>query len=284
MNAVRENIRRHVREQRRRALRRRRVRLFGATMLGIAIAAGIAGSGLAPADAASGRFIPLKAVEVSDSVLANMRGRYVSPTAIVYFGVEMNTSWQTASNRNYNAGLYVGVNRGNSGIRPTVTILSRASGGNLGGGTPHNAGMGSFGGLGQVQGVVQGIQATGNGNVGGNQMTLTLAKGGSAQPSGTGWQPSGTTYAVGNGGASAGASVHIGQAGVSISIPGQGGATQTLSGLGMQQQIQMSGVGNRVLNQVQITALINQSGLGSHANGIRSALESMRGLSGGGFY
>lgn len=261
-----------------------RVRLLAAAGLGGAFVFGLSPLGLKPADATGVRLIPLQAMEVSDSVLASLRGRYVSPTQIVYFGVEMNTQWRTAGGDQYYAGLYIGINHNRASFSPTVTVLSRAGGnavnaGSSGNVTPQGGSEGiSSAGLDNIQGVVQAVQVTGNTNAARNQLTMTLRSGDAGDaPSGGGWR-TGTTYVVNTAtGATAGTLVHIRQAGVSISIPGQGIAQQDISSLrGMQQQIQMSGDSNQVLNNVQITA--GFTSLRNLGGGIQNAFDSLRNL------
>lgn len=241
---------------------------------------------LQPAAAAGERLIPLKAVPVGDAVLARMRGRYVSPTAVVYFGVEMNTAWRTATGHDYGAGLYIGVDR--SGYTPTVTVLSRASGAPVAtdgdSGVSPEPGSIQSGGLRNVQGVAQAVQVTGDTNAAHNQITLTIgANGQPIAPGGDGWH-SGTAHVASGSGAEARTTVSLGRAGVTVSIPGQGIARQTISGLrGMQQQIQMTGDLNRVLNQTRIMASFRNAPA-MQSSDVSAALDSIRNLPHAGLY
>ncbi len=45
------------------------------------------------------------AIEVDDSELEQMRGKFISPGQITYFGVEMQTQWQTGSGETLTAGM-----------------------------------------------------------------------------------------------------------------------------------------------------------------------------------
>ena len=63
---------------------------------------------------------------VPDSELAEMRGKYISPDAVSFFGIYMVTSWQDANGITTNAKLAFSVdflNQGNSGIPQTQFLI-----------------------------------------------------------------------------------------------------------------------------------------------------------------
>lgn len=114
------------------------------------------------------------AIEVDDSELAKMRGKFVSPGQITYFGVEMQTQWQTGSEV-LSAGMRMNMNLPQEGntvpvvnLVPTVSIVETAAP-NVGDSDnffpiqlgPPNTTISSSG-LNNVSGVVQSIQAGGN--------------------------------------------------------------------------------------------------------------------------
>jgi hypothetical protein len=77
-----------------------------------------------PATAQSQQLSGLEAVgtRVSDEALADMRGKFIKPESISYFGIQMATSWQ-----------------GSDGITTTASLLFNVdfASGAGGGGTPH---------------------------------------------------------------------------------------------------------------------------------------------------
>ncbi len=68
------------------------------------------------------------AIEVDDSELEQMRGKFVSPGQITYFGVEMQTRWQTGSGEVLSAGMRMDMNFPDAvGATPVVNLVSTAS-------------------------------------------------------------------------------------------------------------------------------------------------------------
>ncbi|MEJ2060325.1 MAG: hypothetical protein P8Y64_07540 [Gammaproteobacteria bacterium] len=236
-----------------------------------------------PAPAAS--FPALHPVEVSDPVLAQMRGKFVSGGQIVYFGVEMITQFTTGHGGSYRGGLYVGIHRGFNAFRPTMTVLSKAEA-NDGGAPSGSGGSGNIqsGGLGQVRGVSQSVQVTGDANAAANNVSMNVSdnNGGQTGPSGSGWK-SGTTQA-GTGGGHVATQVSSGSAGVTVTVPGQGVARQNvINALGLQQQLQLSGNLNQVMNQMNLDVRVQAATAQMIAReGINNALASLRNLPGSG--
>lgn len=288
MNTVQQDIRRRISREiasRRRSQARRRMRKWAIAALGGGIAATLMVPNSGIALPRSG-VIPLGAVEVGDDVLAGMRGRYVTPSQVVYFGVEMLTRWQTADGSAYNAGLYIGVNRGINGFKPNVTILSREqSTPGQGGAAPTNTlvanGSIRAGGIENVQGVGQSVQVTGDANGARNQITMNIGSGeiDIAAPSGEGWS-SGTVRAQGGTRQPAlGTEVGGGKASVSIAIPGQGVARQEISSLkGVQQQVQLVGSLNQVVNHTTLVARFNEQVSNRSNLNMSDAFNAMHGL------
>ena len=125
------------------------------------------------------------AVEVDDSELEQMRGKFVSPGQITYFGVEMQTQWQTGSGEVLSAGMKMDINFAGEGratpvvnLVPTVSIAAApAKKDKIDFKTPVQPGLTpgpdttiSSSGLSNITGVVQSIQAGGDNN----QITNTL--------------------------------------------------------------------------------------------------------------
>lgn len=289
MNTVQRNIQQRISQEivsLDQLRRKKRIQKWTITVLGACIAASLAvpNSGVA---LPRGGAIPLSAVEVGDDVLAGMRGRYVTPAQVVYFGVEMLTRWQTADGAAYNAGLYIGVDRSGNGFKPNVTILSREqrSPGQAGGsqvGPVASNGSISAGGIENVQGVGQSVQVTGDANGARNQITMNIGSGEIkiGAPSGEGWSSGTVATSDGNQKPSLGTQVGGGKASVSIAIPGQGIARQEISSLkGVQQQVQLVGSLNQVINHTTLIAKFNEQVSSQKGLNMNEALNAMHGLS-----
>ena len=62
--------------------------------------------------------------EVDDSELADMRGRYVvGDNTVVWFGVEMISSWQTNNGQTLQSALTLGLNFSKNPNQPQVTFV-----------------------------------------------------------------------------------------------------------------------------------------------------------------
>ncbi len=119
------------------------------------------------------------AVELDDSELEQMRGKFVSTGQISYFGLEMQTQWQTGSGDVLSAGMKMDVNFPNAenskpvvNLSPTVSIVTAPEKVDepdfkipvQPGLTPGPDLKVSSNGLNNVVGVVQSIQAGGDEN------------------------------------------------------------------------------------------------------------------------
>lgn len=228
-----------------------------------------------------------RTTELSDSTLAQMRGRFVSGDSVMFFGVEMYTLWTTATGQSYAAMLNVGVDRSYSRLRPTVTISGSAQisgGGSAVSGGPVSGTMISSGGLEQVKGVTQVVQVTGESNGIANSIGMDVGA----------WRRQNSVGISSNGGnhvavdADSGAStityVGLNNMGVSIVVPGQGGASQSLSDvLGMQQRAQVFGDFNSIRNNLNLRIQLQDMNVSSRV-AIPAALNLMQGLPRAGAY
>ena len=152
------------------------------------------------------------AVEISDLELGIQRGRYVGRGQIVYFGVEMNTEWRTASGESYRAGLNLSVDRHQGRFRPVINIVHRTEVGKPPVATvaasspvaaPAPAAPITSGGLDTVKGVGQVVQVTGDTNSVRNNINLSLrtVDGGAPSPAPAAAPPAGVTTSTTNSGA-----------------------------------------------------------------------------------
>ena len=226
------------------------------------------------------------AVEISDLELGIQRGRYVGRGQIVYFGVEMNTEWRTASGESYRAGLQLSVDRHHGRYRPVINIVHRSEVEKPVAATPSSAAAPvtapiTSGGLDTVKGVGQVVQVTGDTNSVRNDINLSLRTIDSGAPSvaaATAPTPSGSATSTSDSGASAQSGSDPKQLGVSVVVPGQGVATQSITSLGgLRQNVQLTGDMNSVLNQLNLTAefrAVSSPGM----RHMRSSFQTMRGL------
>lgn len=235
----------------------------------ILTAAALAVISLAPISSAATPDISVfrNAVEISDLELGIHRGRYVGRGQIVYFGVEMTTEWRTARGESYFASLNLSVDRQQGRFRPVINIVHRTEADKPP--TPLVATSSpvaapattpiTSGGLDTVKGVGQVVQVTGDTNSVRNDISLNLrtvpvgapSTASAAAPPGA----AGTTTITTDSGATTQAGSDHKQLGVTVVVPGQGVATQSITGLGgLRQSVQLTGDMNSVLNQLNLTA------------------------------
>lgn len=228
------------------------------------------------------------AVEISDLELGIQRGRYVGRGQIMYFGIEMNTEWRTASGQVYRAGLNLGVDRHPGRFTPVVTIVHRTEASSTASSPvpavaapPASTAPISSGGLDTIKGVGQVVQVTGDTNSVRNDINVSLRTTGSEAPE----SPAAATAATAGSSSSASGSGAVAQSGkdnqslgVSVVVPGQGVATQSITSLGgLRQNVRLTGDMNSVLNQLNLTAefrALSSPGV----RHMRSSFQTMRGL------
>lgn len=226
--------------------------------------------------------------EVSDVALDAMRGRFISGNHIMFFGVEMYTEWKTSLGDTHMASLNIGIDRSVGLVRPTVTLVTRTGSSSAGSTTPTANGASSTqissGGFDQVKGVGQVIQVTGNYNGISNAIGVDI---GSERPQ---------VYAAGNAGtgnsqsfdSTSGAStttyVMNNNAGVSVVVPGQGAASQSITDMiGLQQKAQVYGDLNQINNRLNLSIQL-QSMTRQPSVTLDAALQNIRGLSAVGMF
>lgn len=177
----------------------------------------------AAAELASSAGIEAYGRKVDDETLSAMRGKFITPNDIAYFGVQMQTSWQGSDGVTTSAVLLFRINFENgagssSGAVPQFMIafdrqcdscgdssmdLAGFSGAAAGGYTTVVNGSGNLpiGGLGSVHGAVQSQQIAGSDNRVGNSMGVAIVPVSSVVENGSGMttMTSGTTYDLSGG-------------------------------------------------------------------------------------
>ena len=209
--------------------------------------------------AALGEYIPQPATgirPVSDASLDHMRGRFITGAGqILYFGVEMLSTWRSSDGRVFSGSALLGFDfsKGAPQISfvPTVSIVQGSGGGVLVD-TSHRTINAS--GLDNVSGIAQGIQIAGDFNSAGNSTELHLT---STMPAGAG-NGVGANATLSTGGANASAALQADSVAVTLGIDGQGSLRQMIrgdaSGNGaVLQTVSLLGDGHDVSNQLRIT-------------------------------
>lgn len=123
--------------------------------------------------------------EVADEELADMRGRYiVGDNTVLWFGVEMISTWQTSNGQTLQSALTLGLdfsknpNRPQVTFVPTVTIVTLSNA--LPTATPSSSTSRSVqsGGLANVGGLTQSVQIAGDGNAASNVTSFSIQNNG----------------------------------------------------------------------------------------------------------
>lgn len=150
-----------------------------------AAAAALAAAMPSPAFAAPAQSSGLEVLgrPISDAALGEIRGKFISPDKISYFGIQMQTSWQTPDGITTDATLLFSVNFLNGAGNPEgatpVLMISWSRDGDpsadvAGFGEAAAEGYFAIGGLGTVQGGVQSQQISGSDNIARNDMRIAI--------------------------------------------------------------------------------------------------------------
>jgi hypothetical protein len=126
--------------------------------------------------------------DVTDPELADMRGRYVvGDNTVVYFGVEMITTFQTNTGQTLQGTLTIGMNFSKNGNTPQVTFVPTVTITTPDAPLPTASTVQSnvsrsiqSGGLANVGGFIQSVQIAGDNNAAANVTSLNIQNGGSS--------------------------------------------------------------------------------------------------------
>jgi len=227
------------------------------------------------------------AAELSDEALAGMRGRYVAPGEILYFGVDMVTQWQTSDGRTLNSGVNLSVDKQ---FHPTITIVTQNSASSSGAASPLSGGHGNVtisGGLGNVSGVAQSIQIGGDGNAIRNDLNMNIKLNASdmntngAASQGIGLNGAGSKTIDDNGSTTT-VTLSGNTLSMTVDVAGQGQVLQQIRGgangnAGFLQSARIGGDLNQIRNVININAGLSGAS-GMSAPGLQGALETLRGI------
>lgn len=240
-----------------------------AAAIGIALAAASTGHaqalhGVTPAPAPAGSLLQ----QIPDPELSAMRGRFlIGNSSVAYFGVGMTSSWITASGQSLHGGVTLGLHFADSDANaPRITFTPTL---NIVQGTPTlpgNAGEATRSvdgsGLANVNGLLQGIQVAGDGNLARNVTALKVTRG-HAGPNAHTPAANGTPFAEQLSADGAQVAVTFDPAhGVSLSlgVKDQGLVSQWIRTGNVGQLVQLTADGQSVQNQLQLDLVLHDAG------------------------
>ena len=215
--------------------------------------------------------------EVPDSELAKMRGKFVAGGNVVYFGVEMATSWITANNERFSGNVILSMGGDHNRFVPTITYRIKKPevdpNAATDAGTRDNPGTIDAGGLDKTAGIVQSIQIAGAANKVRNETSITIdkSKSGHVQP----------LQAGSDSGQDVTRRLNGNDLALEFDVPGQGRVRQSISNkLGLKQQVQLSSSFNDIANRMNIVARV--AGIQNNLNidNVRRAMGSVTALRG----
>lgn len=219
-----------------------------------------------------------KPIEVKDSELAELRGRYVMPGRIISFGIVMSSTWTNAVGDSITGKATMQID--SSTITPQFYVQTT---GGTGTGTGQTTGTGIVtggAGLGTGQGVVQSVRAAGDGNTATNNVGININENGLAPAnlvqSGQVLVAGGTvtgTSGAGN------VSVSAANGGLQMAIQAnhnQGNSVQQIGGGNVLQGTVLQGNSNFVNNMTQLNVVMGSNGLNNGA--LNCNLDQLKGL------
>lgn len=125
--------------------------------------------------------------EVADQELADMRGRYVvGNSTVLWFGVEMISTWQTNSGQTLQSALTLGLNFSKNANQPQVTFVPTVTIATLSNALSSQPAPSQIsrsvqsGGIANVGGLVQSVQIAGDHNAASNITSLNIQNSGNA--------------------------------------------------------------------------------------------------------
>ncbi|ROM33181.1 hypothetical protein BK648_27020 [Pseudomonas poae] len=226
-----------------------------------------------PAYASSG----FKPIELKDSEMADLRGRYVMPGRIISFGIVMSSTWTNAVGDSITGKASMQIDK--TTITPQFYVQTTGS---TGTGTHPNTGNGNVvggSGLGSGQGVTQSVRTAGDGNTAYNDVGINISQNGFAPSNAV---QSGQVLVAGGtvtGDSAAGrVSVSANNGGLQMAIQAnhnQGNSLQQIGGGNVLQGTVLTGNTNFVNNMTQLNVVMN-NGLNNRA--LNCNLDQLKGL------
>lgn len=219
-----------------------------------------------------------KPIELKDSEMADLRGRYVMPGRIISFGIVMSSTWTNAAGDSITANASMQVN--SSTVTPQFYVTTTSTVGN---GSKPNTGTGTViggSGLGSGQGVTQSVRAAGDGNTANNGVDINVTQNGLAPAN---FVQSGQALVAGQtitGQSGAGqVSVSAKNGGLQMAIlanNNQGNVVQQIGAGNVLQGTVIQGNSNFVNNLTQLNVVLGNNGLNNFAQNLN--LNQLKGL------
>lgn len=200
--------------------------------------------------------------DITDPELNTLRGRYtVGSNAVVWFGVQMISTWQTSNGQNLQGTLAVAMNFNGHQPQPQVSFqpsvsITRADVAIPMPAAPTARSIDSSG-LANVGGVVQSVQVAGDSNLANNVVRLNVRDGNTA-PSGTRGPSSPGSLATRLDDASASAGFDGRNASVQLDVNGLGTVQQWIRDGSLGQSVRLAADNQAVSNLMEID-LVRQS-------------------------
>ncbi|AZF21029.1 Fap system putative outer membrane protein [Pseudomonas sp. R4-35-07] len=227
-----------------------------------------------PAYASSG----FKPIELKDSEMAELRGRYVMPGRIISFGIVMSSTWTNAVGDSITGKASLQLDKAT--ITPQFYVQTTGA---AGAGSNQDIGAGNVvggAGLGSGQGVIQSVRTAGDGNTAHNTVGINVTQDGFAPAN---IVQSGQVLVAGgtvSGDSPAGhVSVSANHGGLQMAIQAnhnQGNSLQQIGGGNVLQGTVLTGNSNFVNNMTQLNVVMNNNGLNNGA--LNCNLDQLKGL------
>ncbi|MBC8983026.1 hypothetical protein [Pseudomonas lurida] len=219
-----------------------------------------------------------KPIELKDSEMAELRGRYVMPGRIISFGIVMSSTWTNAVGDTITGKASMQVD--SSTITPQFYVQTTGASGT---GANQNTGTGNVvggAGLGTGTGVTQSVRTAGDGNTAYNNVGINVTENGFA-PSNI--VQSGQVLVAGGtvtGDSAAGrVSVSANNGGLQMAIQANHNQGNSLQQIGSGQVLQgtvLTGNTNFVNNMTQLNVVMGNNGLNGPA--LNCNLDQLKGL------
>ncbi|MGZ0718691.1 hypothetical protein [Pseudomonas palleroniana] len=220
-----------------------------------------------------------KPIELKDSEMAELRGRYVMPGRIVSFGIVMSSTWTNAAGATVTGTANMQVS--SSTITPQFYVQITGHDGS--GVTRQPDGTGTVvggSGLGSGQGVTQSVRAAGDGNTATNGVDINVSQNGLAPAT---YVQSGQALMAGQpitGGTAAGqVTVTAKNGGLQMALQAnnnQGNVLQQIGGGNVLQGTIIQGNFNEIANRTQLNVVLGNSSLNSITQNLN--LDQLKGL------
>jgi len=228
------------------------------------------------------------AKEVSDDILGDTRGKFVTGARVVQFGIEMASKWESAGTAlTAAANLHVGMSRGSSNpdvtFTPTFTVVDTSA---PAAASSNTRVVQTGTGISNVAGVAQSIQVAGDAVAAVNNAGVEIDIISSSGPSGSSGPslasaPS-TPHHVTPSGAQLSATLGADAVGVAINVPGVGEIKQQIrsatgGGGGLVQSVTIAGDTVRVQNTMVLRVQMERPD-GFNISSTQATLSNLRGI------